>query len=135
MRAIVTSQVFLIAVLFILMPASILATTKECKNIATALIKEFRQQGWHALTFEAAGQDYKTIKIVQKNVIQEKPLTEGQLKSALGTILKPDIVERLKTSGFEKGIFVDGRSRSYPFGFEKVIKGLVFNFDILIFED
>jgi hypothetical protein len=92
-----------------------MAGTAERKNITTALTNEYRQEGWSDLTFEVTGKDYKTLKLTQKNVIQNKPLTEGQLISGLGSILTPEVVKRLKKAGFKRGIFIDGHSRSYSF--------------------
>jgi hypothetical protein len=91
------------------------ASTSERKIVSIALTNEYRQEGWDQLSFEATGKDYKTMKVVQKNIKQNKPLTDGQLITGLGAILTPATVIRLKKAGFEKGVFIDGHSRSYPF--------------------
>lgn len=115
LRVISILKILVFISLIVFVPDVLSAGSKDRKDLATTLTNEFRDEGWPALQFEAVGQNYKTIRIEQKNVTQEEPLTEWQLTNVLGTILKPDIVKRLKTSGFEKGVFVDGRSRNYPF--------------------
>ena len=105
---------FLLTTLFLLQNVSFAANKEDRVKLASKLTKELKQQGWqwHAVTFKAHG---NTIKLSLSNVTQEKRLTEGQLISALGSILTPNIVSRLKGAGFEKGEFIDGRQRSYSF--------------------
>ncbi|MCG2721598.1 MAG: hypothetical protein L6290_06250 [Thermodesulfovibrionales bacterium] len=105
----------LIIILLLMLPYTIFAEVTERKNLANSLTKEFKQKGWPALTLKASGEQFKTISIHQSNVTQKPKLTDGQLTSVLGTLLEPDVVNRLKKVGFEKGNFIDGRSRSYPF--------------------
>jgi len=81
-------------------------TTKE-------LTKAFQADGWHGLTFFSSGQD--TISIRHADIKQNNKLNEGQLLSAFGSILDPNVIAKLKKSGFKKGMLIDGKGREYPF--------------------
>ena len=87
--------------------------TASQKKITEELTTNFRSNGWADLSFETS--EPGIVAIYHKGIQQNSKLTEGQLVSALGTILKPDIVSKLKNSGFKNGIFIDGKSREYPF--------------------
>ena len=92
----------------------------SCKNdsglqkaLAESITMDFRNEGWHDLTFKVTG--LNTITVRQANITQQKKLSDGQVVSWLGSILKPDIISKLKNAGFNKGIAIDGKSRKYPF--------------------
>jgi hypothetical protein len=77
------------------------------------LTKAFQADEWYDLSFHCLGHD--TVAIRHAGVKQKDKLTEGQLVSALGSILTPNVVSKLKGSGFKKGVLIDGKSREYPF--------------------
>lgn len=83
------------------------------QTLAEKLTHSFRNDGWTDLSFKASEPD--TVSIHYAGLQNSSRLNEGELVSALGTILKPDIISKLENSGFKKGIFVDGKSREYPF--------------------
>jgi hypothetical protein len=105
-------------ILFFLMVGLVLPNIAVCNDTASQkiiteeLTTNFRGNGWADVSFEASGADIVTI--YHNGIQQKSKLTEGQLVSALGTILKPDIVSKLIKSGLKNGIFVDGKSRRYP---------------------
>jgi hypothetical protein len=82
---------------------------------AKGLTSKYKAKGF-PVTFEATGKDKSIIRITQKNITQNPPLTEGQMITLLGTYLKDGIQSRLRNEGFISGVFVDGKSREYPFG-------------------
>lgn len=87
-------------------------SSKEPKKIVVELTTSFRKNGWNDLSFETSAPNIVTI--IHKGIQQNSKVTEGQLVSALGAILEPDIVSKLITVGFKKEIFIDGKSREYP---------------------
>lgn len=105
-------------VIILLLTITIIPNTAFCgdsiskEETTKELTKAFQADGFKDLTFDSTGQD--TVSIRHAGIQQGSKLTEGQLVSALGTILKPDVVSKLKKSGFKKGIFIDGKSRKYP---------------------
>lgn len=114
----------MLAVLFFLVLGFALPNIAFCNDIASQkkiteeLTTSFRNNGWDYLYFKTSGTD--TVTIYHNGIQQNSKLTEGQLVSALGTILKPDIVSKLKTSRFKKGIFIDGKSRKYPIEISRI---------------
>jgi len=105
-------------IIMLLLAVTAIPNTGLCGNSGKdktirELTKTFQADGWKDLTFRTSGKD--TVSIRHAGAIQNPKLTEGQLVSALGSILKPDVVLKLKRAGFSKGIFVDGKDRKYPF--------------------
>lgn len=82
------------------------------EKITDELTQSFQTDGWNDLTFYSSG---GRVFIRDKKIIQEKKLDKGQLVTAVGSILKPGVVSKLKKAGFKKGIFIDGKNRKYPF--------------------
>lgn len=106
--------VFVLLLLTItIMPNSALCGDISKEKTVKELTKAFQADGWYDLTFNISGQD--TVSIRHAGVMQKDKLTEGQMVSALGSILTPNVVTRLTKSGFKKGIYIDGKSREYPF--------------------
>ena len=88
------------------------------QQITDELTTSFRDNGWADLSFETSAPGMVTI--YHNGILQNNKLTEGQLVSALGTILKPDIVSKLKNFGFKQGTLVDGKSRKYPIEISRI---------------
>ncbi|OPX95488.1 MAG: hypothetical protein A4E58_02087 [Syntrophorhabdus sp. PtaB.Bin006] len=84
------------------------------QKIAEQLTNEFRDDGFKDLTFEAPQAGIGDAILIRHGVIKTAPLTEGELVSSLGVILKPDVVKRLKNAGYKKVTYIDGNSRTYP---------------------
>jgi hypothetical protein len=109
---------FVLVILVILTFCVSFSTIALCNDnssqnkITEELTNNLRNQGWVDITFEITGTD--TVSIHHGGIKQKSKLTDGQLVSALGSILKPDVVSKLQNSGVKKGIFVDGKSREYP---------------------
>jgi hypothetical protein len=112
-------KISIIHVSILLLTITIIPTVAFCgdsnskEKITKELTNTFQADGWYSLTFYSSGQD--TVSIRHAEIKQDNKLTEGQLVSAVGSILKPDVVSKLKKSGFKKGILVDGKGRKYPF--------------------
>ncbi|HHD64443.1 MAG TPA: hypothetical protein ENK96_08805 [Desulfobulbaceae bacterium] len=83
------------------------------QKLTEKLTNSFRSDGWSDLSFKTSETD--TVLIHHAGLQTSSRLTEGELLSALGIILKPDVISKLKDSGFKRGIFIDGKSREYPF--------------------
>lgn len=81
---------------------------------ATRLTAKFQSQG-APVVFKAVGKNKNIIQISQKNIVQEPPLTKGQITTLLGVYLKENTQADLKKLGFTSGIIVDGKSRRYDF--------------------
>ena len=117
-----------INILICLILCSVLSSTlvfagvSERKKLTIKLTKEMcdidKQVGGDGVAivvFSVDVKDNKTLRIVQKNSTQQDPLSDGQLTSVLAAYMPPKTVDRLKNFGFKKGVFIDGRSRKYPF--------------------
>ena len=83
------------------------------QKVITQLSKKFSGAGWTNLSLKTSGTD--TITIIQDNMRPDERLTEGSLLSIYGILLEPNTVSILQNSGFKKGIYIDGKSREYPF--------------------
>jgi hypothetical protein len=114
-----TKKLNIILVIILLLTITIIPNVAFCgdsdskEKTTKELTKAFRADGWYSLTFYSSGQD--TVSIRHAEIKQNNKLTEGQLVSAVGSILEPNVVSKLKKSGFKKGILIDGKGRKYPF--------------------
>jgi hypothetical protein len=84
------------------------------QRTAKELTNEFRNDGFQDLVFQAPETKDGDAVLIRHGVAKEDVLTQGELVSALGVILKPDVVKRLKNAGYKKVIYIDGKSRTYP---------------------
>jgi hypothetical protein len=105
----------LLALIFSSFPNAYAGGAEIRIKTAKGLTATYKAKGF-PVTFEAEGEDKRIIRITQKNIIQNPPLTEGQMITLLGTYLKNGIQSRLKNEGFISGVLVDGKLREYPFG-------------------
>jgi len=96
-----------------IIPKAVFCCDSSKEKTVKDLTKAFQAEEWYNLTFQCSGQD--TVTIHHAGIKQKNKLTEGQLVSAFGSILTPNVVLKLKGSGFKKGVLIDGRSRKYPF--------------------
>lgn len=110
---VLTTLFFSLIGLFVLPSNGLCSDNSSQQELAKKLTNSFKSDGWANLSFKVS--EINTVRIHHAGLQKSSRLNEGELVSALGTILKPDIVSKLKKSGFQKGIFVDGKSREYPF--------------------
>lgn len=112
---IILSVLVMLAISFSCFSSAYAGSAETRTTTAKGLTSKYKAKGF-PVTFEAFGNNKSIIRITQKNITQNPPLTEGQMITLLGTYLKDGIQSRLRKEGFISGIFVDGKSREYPFG-------------------
>lgn len=86
----------------------------ERERFATRLTEEIRNNGYDYIIMKADGKEHRELQI-HADLEQEEKMADGQMTTLLGTLLKPEMVARLKKEGFKSGVLIDGKSRRYPF--------------------